>query len=84
MSSIDNAENRALAIKNYEENAKLVWLSEKVIPSVVIENMENNFIKKNIETKAVLFDRKTMIARSPWSEDLTPSSFDPFNHKSNI
>ena len=81
MNSIDNASNRELAIKNYDENAKLVWLSEKVIPVQVIENMGFNFSLKSIEAKAILFDRKTLIARSPWSEELTPSSFDPFNWK---
>ena len=79
--SSDNADNRMLAISNYEENARLVWLSERVIPELVIDNMELSFSSKKIETRPILFDRKTMIARSPWSEDLAPSSFDPFNYK---
>lgn len=81
MSSIDSTDNRALAIKNYNENAQLVWLSEKVIPADVIDNMEVSFGAKNLEQKAVMVDRKTLIARSPWAAELTPSNFDPFNYK---
>jgi 5'-3' exonuclease len=81
MSSADSQENRSLAIKHYEENAKLVWLSDAVIPAPVIENMEMNYEKKKMEPKQILFDRKTMIARSPWNEDLAPSNFDPFHYK---
>ena len=81
MGSIDNTENRELAINNYEENAKLVWLSEKVIPLKVIDNMQLDFESKRLNSTAILLDRKTMIARSSWNEDLPPSSFDPFNYK---
>jgi len=81
MSSIDNTENRKLAAKNYQENAQLVWLSDKVIPADVIDNMELSFTSKNLDIKAILLDRKTMIARSKWAAELAPSNFDPFNWK---
>ena len=81
MSSIDSTDNRTLAMKNYHENAQLVWLSEKVIPADVVDNMELSFTSKKLEAKAIMLDRKTLIARSPWAAELTPSSFDPFNWK---
>lgn len=80
MKSNDDLENRRLASNNYEENAKLVWLSDKVIPPEVVENMEFNYSLKNLEPKQILMDRKTMISRSKWAEGLTPSKFDPFKY----
>jgi len=81
MNSTDSSENRELAINNYHENAQLVWLSDKVIPEEVINNMEESFNLHKLEAKPILFDRKTMIARSKWAAELTPSHFDPFNWK---
>jgi hypothetical protein len=81
MNSIDSKENRALATSNYHENAQLVWLDSRVIPEHVIETMSQSFHNKNMEGREICLDRKTLISRSPWAQELTPSNFDPFNYK---
>jgi hypothetical protein len=80
MSYTDNSENRKIVSKNYEDNAKLVWLSDEVIPEDVLNEMEISFSNSNKEIKGVLTDRKTMIGRSKWDSYQAPSAFDPFKN----
>jgi 5'-3' exonuclease len=80
MSYTDNSENRKIVSKNYDDNAKLVWLSDEVIPQDVLNEMEISFSSSSKEVKGVLTDRKTMIGRSKWDSYQAPSAFDPFKN----
>ena len=80
MSYTDNADNRKIVAKNYEENAQLVWLSDQVIPESVLTGMDYEYSQTNMEIRGLLLDRKNMIGRSKWDSHEAPSAFDPFKN----
>jgi 5'-3' exonuclease len=80
LSYTDNAENRKEVSNNYEENARLVWLSEQVIPDDVMEAMEKDFSNKSTGSRKITTDKKIMIARSKWAGEEAPSYLNPFKY----
>ena len=63
------------------ENATLVWLNAVTIPSDIVKGMKEHIDDElNKEHLPLIFDKKTMIEKSPWSDtSAAPKEFDPFN-----
>jgi 5'-3' exonuclease len=77
----DNSENRAIFKQFYEENGKLVWLNHRALPEDMVLKLREHVSKLDAQSPArnPLIDKKTMIEKSPWSDDSnTPQAFDPF------
>jgi 5'-3' exonuclease len=80
MSYTDNKENRMIVVKNYHENAQLVWLSDQVIPKEVIASMNESYKATDMKVKGINLDKKTLIGRSKWDTYDAPSSYNPFKN----
>ena len=80
MSYTDNKENRMIVVKNYHENAQLVWLSDQVIPKEVIASMNESYKATDMRVKGINLDKKTLIGRSKWDTYDAPSVYNPFKN----
>ena len=80
LSQTDNTENREKFKLYYEENAKLVWLNSKTIPSDIIDGISEHIEKENSKERSnPVINKKQLIDKSPWGgTNNTPSGFDPF------
>lgn len=80
LAQTDNTENREKFKLYYEENAKLVWLNSKTIPSDIIDGILEHIEEQNSKERSnPVINKKQLIDKSPWvGTNNTPSGFDPF------
>lgn len=79
LKDVDGKAEREKVYEALERNARLMWLSDSMLPENLLINIEQHIQEKlKLETKRNLWNRKSLFAGTRFDEKVAPKEADPF------